>query len=433
MPQQRIGLAGFGTVGQALARQLTEEAQRYRRELGLDLKLACVFDRSFHKKERSFVPAEVEFTADLEDFQDKGPDIVVELLGGEHPADELIRGSLERGRSVVTANKLLMARHGPDYLRLATMRGAFLGFEAAVGGGIPVLRTLRRSLFSDQVVRLRGILNATCNFILSEMASSGADYHQAVSRAQRLGYAEADPSLDVSGRDAADKLGILSALCFGVWPPPDSIPVQGIEALDAVDFRYARKLGYALRPLASASLQDGEGPPRLRVSPFMVSRDLPLSKIEGEVNAVEIEGRRLGSTVLSGPGAGGSATAVSAASDVLNAALWRQGQGAFYAAPYLVAQDIQAADASAEAYPFYLRFFVRDRTGILAALAGILHRHGINIHSVVQEAWDDPADLPFVITVEPTSFSSLEAAVADMAQLDFHTRPPLALPILESR
>lgn len=432
MTVQRIALAGYGTVGRALARQLSEESGRYRRELGVDLRLASVFDRSYRGKDRSFLRPDVEFSDDLDGFLARDFDILVELLGGEQPADKLIRGSLERGRSVVTANKFLMARHGPLYLRLASMRGAFLGFEAAVAGGIPVLRAVRRSLFSDRIVGLRGILNATCNFILSEMASSGADYHQAVSRAQELGYAEADPSLDVSGHDAADKLGILSALCFGVWPEPGSVPVQGIESLEAVDFRYARQLGYAIRLLASGSLDEESGRPRLRVHPFMVAQDLPLAKIEGEVNAVRIEGRRLGSTVLSGPGAGGSATAVSAASDVLNAALWRQGAGSFHAAPYLTAENgAQPADASREVYPFYLRFVVRDRTGILAALAGILDRHGINIHSVVQEAWDDPVELPFVITIDPTSFASVEKAVAEMARLDFHTRPPLALPILE--
>ncbi|HSR67811.1 MAG TPA: homoserine dehydrogenase [Acidobacteriota bacterium] len=432
MSMQRIGLAGYGTVGRALARQLTEESGRYRRELGVDLRLSHIFDRSYGNKDRSFLPPDVSFSDDLESLLAQDVDILVEVLGGEQPADKLIRATLERGRSVVTANKFLMARHGPLYLRLASMRGAFLGFEAAVAGGIPVLRALRRSLFSDRIVGLSGILNATCNFILCEMAASGADYHQAVSRAQELGYAEADPSLDVSGRDAADKLGILSALCFGVWPAPETVPVQGIESLEAVDFRYARQLGYAIRLLASGSLEEESGRPRLRVNPFMVAQDLPLAKIEGEVNAVKIEGRRLGSTVLSGPGAGGAATAVSAASDVLNAALWRAGNGSFYAAPYLMAdKGARPADASREVYPFYLRFVVRDRTGILAALAGILHRHGINIHSVVQEAWDDPVDLPFVITIDPTSFASVEEAVAEMAQLDFHSRPPLALPILE--
>ena len=371
-------------------------------------------------------------TDSLEEFLHTPSDIVVELIGGVDPADQIIRSSLQRGKAVVTANKLLMARNGECYLNFAAEHHAYLGFEACVAGGIPIIRVLQRSLFADRIVRLRGILNGTCNFILSEMAETGQSFEQILKRAQTLGYAEADPDLDVSGQDTRDKLAILSALAFGKWVVPEEIPTQGIAEISPVDFLYAGRLTTTIKLLAVGE-EGGEGL-SLRVSPFLVRDRLPLSKISGALNAVEVAGAMVGSTVFSGQGAGGNPTAVSVVADVLNAAL---AAGKKVRSDPAVTPGRKAAASkkrsteSNRTYPFYIRFFVKDQSGIIAALSGILAREGINIDSVIQERGHDRSNLPFIITVEPTAFSTIQKAVADMRKLEFNNLAPLALPILE--
>ena len=232
--QIRVALAGLGTVGQGVVRLLQEEGARYRQSLGLDLRLVLILDRSHRQKDTSWISSDVKFTDSLDDFLETPSDVIVELIGGQDPADQIIRAGLEEGKSVVTANKLLMARLGPEYLKLAAQRNAYLGFEASVAGGIPIIQVVTRSIFPDRISQVRGILNGTSNFILSEMADGGSDYQDALTRAQSLGYAEADPSLDVSGGDARDKLAILSALCFHTAVDPEQIPTQGVTEITPV-------------------------------------------------------------------------------------------------------------------------------------------------------------------------------------------------------
>ena len=432
-PEICVALAGLGTVGSAAARLLRQEQARYRDEFNLSVRLVAILDRSYTRKDLSWVrAADVRMTDSVQEFLDIPSDIVVELIGGEDPADQIIRRSLQRGKAVVTANKLLMARNGEHYLKIAAEHHAYLGFEACVAGGVPIIRVLQRSLFADRVVRLRGILNGTCNFILSEMSETGHSFEEILKQAQRLGYAEADPSLDVSGQDTRDKLAILSALAFGNWVVPEEIPTQGITEISPVDFLYARKLTTTIR-LLGVGEEDGEGL-SLRVSPFLVRERLPLSKISGALNAVEVAGAMVGSTVLSGQGAGGNPTAVSVVADVLNAALGagkKAGSGPAVSPGPQGAASKKRSTESHPAYPFYIRFFVKDRPGIIGALSGILAREGINIDSVVQERGHDTSNLPFIITVEATVFSTIQRAVAEMRKLEFNNLPPLALPILE--
>lgn len=425
----RLALAGFGTVGGAVLRLLQEERDRYRRDLGLELELVALLDRSHRNKNLDWAGPELLVTDSVEEFLAVSADVVVEVLGGTDPADRIIRSSLEQGRAVVTANKLLMARHGADYFELTRRRDAFLGFEASVAGGIPIIRVLRRSLLPDTLLKLQGILNGTCNFILSEMARSGREFQEVLRQAQALGYAEADPSLDVSGRDTRDKLTILAALAFGIWIPPEEIPVRGISEIWPIDLVYAAKLHATIKLLGVAERRDGHL--CLRVSPFLVDHQLPLAKISGVLNAVETLGARSGSCVFSGRGAGGNPTAVSVLSDILDAALWKRGRTRFESHPVCPGPSHDPESCRRrESYPFYLRFFVEDSPGIIAALAQILARRNINIDSVVQEPWPDKSRLPFIITVEPTPFAKIEDALDEMKQLKFNQVTPLVLPIL---
>ncbi len=427
LPRSRIALAGLGTVGRAVVRQLIEDSARLRKTSGSDLELSLIFDRSHRKKDLSALAPGVAVTDSIDEFLASPADIVVELIGGADPADRIIREGLQKKKAVVTANKQLMADSGSQYLELAEKREAYLGFEASVAGGIPILRLLRRSLVADRILSIRGILNGTCNFILSEMAATNREFRDVLAQAQELGYAEADPSLDISGRDTADKLTILAALAFGRWAKPEQLATQGISEIDPVDFLYSNRLGTTIRMLGVASL--GEKNVSMWASPFLIDKQLTLSKISGVVNAIEVTGARLGSALFSGEGAGGNPTAVSVVADILNAARWRQGKTVFTAPQ---AQNSGDADdfSPLESWPFYVRFFIRDQPGIIATLAEILGRHKINIDSVLQESWRERDNLPFVISVDPTPLPALKKALSEMRALDFINTPPLALPIL---
>lgn len=430
----RVTLAGLGTIGQGVVRLLQREAPRYRERFGIDLELGMILDRSYQKKDTSWISSGVIFTDSLDDFLAAPSDVVVELIGGVDPADRIIRSALGKSRSVVTANKALMALHGTDYLKLAAEADSYLGFEASVAGGIPIIQVINHSLSSDQVLRVRGILNGTCNFILSAMADGQTDYQDALAEAQSLGYAESDPALDVSGADARDKLAILSTLCFHAAIDPEKIPTQGIEEVNAVDFLYAEKIDSTIKLLGVAATRDDQL--CLRVSPFLIDNNLPLSRISGVLNAVEVTGATVGSVMLSGSGAGEGPTSVSVMADVLRAVQQRRG-----AASTLLSSgetsfqigdlDIIMGGEGEEPYPFYLRFFVKDRPGIIATLTRILAERKINIDLVLQESWLDHSNLPFVITVEPTRFSSMQEAVEKMKTLDFNCTDPFVLPILK--
>ena len=426
-----VALAGFGTVGSAVVRLLQEESSRLHRQLGIRCRLKTILDRSYRTKDLGWVGPDIRLTDSVEDFLADRSDIVVELLGGTDPADEIIRQSLKRGKAVVTANKFLFARSGSRYIELAVKHHAFLGCEASVAGGIPILRALRQSLLGDRILTIRGILNGTCNFILSEMEESGKDFGESLKQAQERGYAEADPTLDISGQDAADKLTILGALSFGRWVPPDEIPTRGISEIDMIDFTYARRFHSTIRLLAVAERRNGTL--TMRVGPFLIDNRLPLSKLKGVLNGVEVTGARLGSTLFSGPGAGGDPTAVSVVSDILDASLWRKGAAAFrYPSSTVDSDGSDQPTNGTDSYPFYIRFFVQNQPGVVARLTEILARHEINVDSVLQESGAENSEHSFVVSVESTPYSRLLRALADLGKPDFNRAPPLALPILRA-
>ena len=428
----RVGLLGFGNVGRAFARLLVSRAPELSSRRGVDLRLVAVGTRR-GAQVRDAVLGDVRWTTDMASVA-TAPDVdlVVELIGGLEPANALIRAALAAGKIVVTANKLLLAKESAALQALAREKKAGLGIEAAVAGGIPILRALRESFAGDRVVSVAGILNGTCNFILTEMEKTGRPYADVLKDAQRLGYAEADPASDVEGEDAAYKLALLARLAFGRDVQVPQIAREGITRLLPCDFLYARRLGRTPRQLGVAR-ELASGHLLLSVRTHLVPSTSLLAKVTGPFNAIEVNAAAGGSFVFSGRGAGGDPTATAVLADVVELAR-SAGKGTEPRVPPLGFADLlpcEAASAGEFVSAYSLRFVVRDRPGIIADLARALADHGANIDSVFQEPWDDKGALPFVITLEPVAQGALDAALARIGKLDFHVELPLALPLTD--
>lgn len=411
----RVALLGFGTVGQSVARILCSGEVP-------GVRLTHIFNRNVSRKQADWVPASVVWTESVDEILASDADIVVELVGGLRPAHEWVKGALEAGKSVVTANKQLMAHHGTELLDLARSRGLEVRFEASVAGGIPVLRALQEGLAGDRLVEVRGILNGTCAYILSRMQSETISFADALVEAQRAGYAEADPSEDLDGADAAAKLAIIAAVGLRRPIRVTDIATKSIRPIEPVDFLYARELGCTIRQIARASAEDN-GTVFAAVRPALVPLSSGFGRVEGSQNLVSVRGVFGGETSFFGSGAGGSPTAVAVVSDVLSVAARQPGPPAS-AAPttfHQVSGDFVA--------PHYVRFTVNDKPGILAAVTAAYARYGINIEGVLQLPKFRKDRLPFVTTLEECPESVLDRALAEVAKSDYHVQPPLALPI----
>jgi len=415
----RVAIFGFGTVGRSVARILVESAPA-------GLELTHIVNRNVARKHVDWIPNSVTWTEDpasvLTDSA-SSPDIFVELAGGLEPAGELIRKALAAGKSVVTANKKLIAYHGLELESLALAQGTHLLYGAAVAGGIPVIPGLEHGLAGDRVERIEGILNGTCNFILSKM-EEGADYSEVLAEAQRLGYAEADPTEDVAGYDARAKLSILMRLALRVQVHPEEIQTCPITDVAAIDFAYARDLKCTIRQVARAERVRGphNGHLAATVRPMLVPLASPLAWSRGTENMVITTGHYGGDVVFSGHGAGGHPTAVAVVSDLVGLA---QGSCriAIPSAPAKVGTELEV--------PHYIRFLVNDRPGIVAAIAGSLAKENINLNAILQKPGFPLDRLPFVITVEPCRTSALKRALQEIAQLPALLEAPLDLQILE--
>lgn len=411
----RVGLLGFGTVGQSVAKILASGHAPH-------VRLTHIFNRNVARKRADWVPQPVVWTERVEDVLTADIDIVIELVGGVTPTLDWVRAALTSGKSVVTANKQLIARHGSELRDLARGRGLDLRFEAAVAGGIPVLRALQEGLSGDRIVEVRGILNGTCAYILSRMQLHALSFDQALAEAQEAGYAEADPTEDVDGGDAAAKLAILAAVGLRRPVRVTDIATRSIRPIEAVDFEYARELGCTIRQIARAEARE-DGTVFAAVRPSLVKLSSGFGRNEGSQNLVTARGVFGGETSYSGAGAGGAPTAVAVLSDVLSIMPGaRLVSGA--AAPTVV-HDIQG-DFEA---PHYVRFTVNDEPGILADVATAYARHGINIDGVVQLPRFRKDRLPFVTTLEECPESVLDQALAELSARTYHVQPPLALPM----
>ena len=409
----KVAILGFGTVGGSLARILCELAPP-------EVKLCCVFNRGIDRKRVSWVPPSVLWTESFDEVLASAPDLLVEVAGGLEPAGDWVRQALAAGKSVVTANKKLVAQQGPALEELARRHGCQLRYGAAVAGGVPVIPGVEQGLAGDRIHKLRGILNGTCNFILSNM-EAGSSYESALSQAQELGYAEADPTEDVDGFDARAKLVILSRIGMRIEVIPEEIVCTTIRTLSAIDFAYAKDLGATIRQISRAEVRDQAL--LASVGPMLVPRNSPLAWSRGTENMVISSGRYGGDIVFSGYGAGGNPTAVAVLSDILAVA--------HGSSPMAISSTRARVDGEF-VVPHYIRFVVDDRPGIVARIAGFLAEQHININALLQKPGYAKLNLPFVVTVEPCRGSALKKALAKIAELDSMREPPLDLQMLEA-
>jgi homoserine dehydrogenase len=420
----RIGVAGLGTVGGGLLGFLAERPL-YAPAGGR----AVVTGVSARSRSRPR-PVDISNLAWFDDpvalAQSPDIDIFVELVGGsDGPAKAAVEAALQAGKAVVTANKALIAEHGAELAALAEAKGVPLLFEAAVMGGVPAVKTVREALVGEDIRSLSGILNGTCNYILTEMESSGSAFADVLAEAQRLGYAEADPTMDVGGFDAAHKITILAALAFGGAPNYAAAEVEGITSVDLLDIRLAGDLGYRVKLIASAE-RAGEGA-RVRVRPFLVRKDHPIAQANGALNALFIEGERIGRIFLQGPGAGAGPTAAAVAADIAD--VMTGGLRPVFQGPAAGLSPCAPSAGSAAAGRAYIRVMVRDEPGVLAAVSEELAEAGVSIESFLQKPPGEAPGVPIVMTTHAVAESVLEAAVARIGRLPSVLEPPRLLHI----
>jgi homoserine dehydrogenase len=398
----RVGLLGHGTVGAAFAQLLPQQAERIQVLTGLTPELSGVLTRR---------------SGSFDELLERS-DLIVELIGGIEPAREYVLRALRAGRHVVTANKQLLSQHGEELWEAARVEGMQLRFEGAVAGVVPVIRVLQESLAGATIDRVHGIVNGTTNFILTEMARTGMNFEEALAEAQRLGYAEADPSEDVDGRDAAAKMAILARLAFDTPVHLDQVRYEGIEQIQPDDLEYARELGLGLKLIGTAE-RIGAGL-SVRVHPAFLYPGHPLASVGGPFNAVTVESKAITEITMSGPGAGGPQTASAVLGDVISAMIPPASTPRTIGALELV-QDVVSA--------FYLHLEVADEPGVLAQVAQILALQDVSVKSVVQKGLHDQARL--VMVVHPVLESRFAAAMDLIAGLDIMRAPPRAIRVLE--
>jgi homoserine dehydrogenase len=387
-----IGLLGAGTVGGTLVSRLVGDSEAIAAKTGLSFDVRRIGVRDLDR-DRPFTVREGTLTTDLFSVvNDPTVDLVVEVMGGQDPAGDLILAALQARKPVVTANKELIAARGPELIAAAERSGVPLLFEAAVGGGIPIIRPLSETLAGEQIDRVLGIVNGTTNYILTQMAESGEGYEVALARAQELGYAETDPTADVSGADAAAKAAILSSLAFGTWIGIDDVYHEGIEGIDPLDITFAAEFGYTIK-LVAVCERTGAGV-SARVHPVMVPLDHPLATIRGATNAVFIEGPSIESLLFAGPGAGGHPTATAVLGDVIDAA--RETLAGAQVAPRIRFSRSDLVPFEQAMTAWYVRLRVDDRPGVLATIAAAFGDVGVSIRSVWQEGVDTEASLVVV-------------------------------------
>ncbi len=410
----RVGIAGLGTVGASVARLLATKATELTRQCGRDIVVTAVSARS-RGRDRGVDLSGAEWFDDPVDMAKTAPiDVFVELIGGdEGPARASVKAALEAGRHVVTANKALLARHGVALAEIAEKKGVLLNYEAAVAGGIPVIKTMREALAGNSVTRVFGILNGTCNYILTRMEAEGLSFDACLADAQRLGYAEADPTFDIEGHDTAHKLSILSSLAFGHRIAADDIYLEGISNISQADIRAAGELGYRIKLLGVA--QRTESGIEQRVHPTMVPTASVIAQVHGVTNAVAIETDILGELLLSGPGAGGNATASAVIGDIADIAKSRPGfqHGPVFGRPAKELAPYKKARMRSHEGGYFIRFTVHDRIGVFAAIAKRMADNEISLESIVQHAGGtaDATQKTVILVTHETTEAAVRKAV----------------------
>ncbi|EAT15916.1 homoserine dehydrogenase [Desulfuromonas acetoxidans] len=420
MKEIKVGLLGFGTIGTGVVKVIQQNAEVISQRLGTKLTLAAIADRDI-TTDRGVVLEPGVLTDDADHvLTNPDIDVVIELIGGYEPARTFVLKALENGKHVVTANKALLALYGQELMLAAEKNNVSLLFEAAVGGGIPILSSIRENLCANQFSDVFGILNGTCNYILTRMTENGEDFSDVLADAQELGYAEADPTFDIEGIDTAHKLSILMTMCFGTWVDFDSIYTEGITRITALDIQYARQFGYQIKLLAIGKQEDGVV--EARVHPTMIPDTYSLAEVRGVLNAVRLIGDFVGPVTQVGSGAGMDATASAVLGDVMSLSRQMLGESSFlppalnYLTKNITTLPVRAMEDITS--PYYVRVMVEDRPGVLAKIAATLGEYNISISSMIQPERELGGCVPIVLMTHDAVESDVRAALEKIDQLD---------------
>ncbi len=407
-----VGLLGLGTVGSGVWKILNQNKRLLEERTGKTIRVRKVCVRDVSKKRAVEGPAEL-ITKNPDDLvKDPAIDVIVEVMGGLEPAGTLLLKAIRAGKPVVTANKALLSERGAEIFAAAREKGVSVGFEASVAGGIPILKAIREGFVGNRILEIYGIINGTANFILSEMSDQGEDFEDVLKEAQKAGYAEQDPTFDIKGIDASQKLSILISLCYGVEPPREGLFVEGIDRITALDIEFARKLGYVIKLLAIS--KEHAGAIEARVHPTMIPVHHPLADVKGVFNAVYVKGDAAGETMFIGRGAGMLPTASAVVSDIAMVARGLPSSGA----DFLPMRRTAIQPMKDLATEYYLRFSVVDKPGVLAQIAKYLGDHHISIASVYQQERDEGSKVPIVIMTHEAKEQNIQKAISKIDKLE---------------
>ncbi len=420
-----VGIVGFGTVGTGVAKILLENAALIRRRVGVPVDLVRIADLDVTRDRGIALPDGV-LTADSRALlDDPAIDIVVELIGGYEAAKRVLLEAIAKGKQVVTANKALLAVHGEEIFEAAARRGVDLGFEASVGGGIPIIRALTEGLAANRILSIYGIINGTSNYILTRMTQENRSFDEVLQDATRAGYAEADPTFDVEGIDSAHKLAIMVNLAYGTPVDVKEISTEGITKLTPLDFAYAKEFGYAIKLLGIAKLADEEV--EARVHPTMIPVHSPMAQVNGVYNAIQLVGDAVGDVMLYGRGAGSLPTGSAVVSDILAITRNLVNGGIGRVPPASFQQDqrlpLRVRPMSDITSLYYLRFMVVDQPGVLSQIAGVLGQHGISISTVLQQGRKHGQTVPVVIRTHQATEQAVQTALRDINRMPFVSEP----------
>ncbi|MFY9268210.1 MAG: homoserine dehydrogenase [Candidatus Manganitrophaceae bacterium] len=425
----KIGIIGFGTVGTGTLKILTGQKELIRRRLGCSIDVVRIADLDVKRSRGTSLPKGILTTDPMKVIEDPEIDVVVELIGGYEPARHYLLQAIHRGKHVVTANKALLAAHGEELFRAAVKQGVDIGFEGSVGGGIPIIRAMKEGLAADKVTAIYGIVNGTCNYILTQMTEEGESFSNVLAEAQRLGYAEADPTLDIGGADSAHKLAILTSLAFGTPVSLKEIYTEGVDKVTPLDIAFAQEFGYTIKLLAIAKMADGEI--EARVHPTMVPKEYLLSRVGGVHNAIYVIGESLGEALFYGRGAGSLPTGSAVVGDLIDISrnILKGISGRVPPASFLPEARPSLRIKSVEEIKslYYLRFMAQDHPGVLSKVSGVLGRHRISISSVIQHGRKAGGNVPLVMMTHQARERDVRDALSKIDRMECVSEPTVLI------
>lgn len=425
----KVGFIGFGTVATGAVKILTEQKGLIRRRLGCPIEIVQIADLDVKRSRGVSLPKGILTTDAMKVVRHPEIDIVVELIGGYEPARQFLLEAIRLGKQVVTANKALLAVHGEEIFRAAVEQGVDVGFEGSVGGGIPIIHAIKEGLAAEEIAAIYGIVNGTCNYILTKMTDEGKKFSEVLAEAQRLGYAEADPTLDIGGADSAHKLAVLTCLAFGTAVPLKEIYTEGVDKVTPLDIAFAEEFGYKIKLLAIAKAADGEI--EARVHPTMIPKEYLLSRVGGVYNAIYLVGEAIGEALFYGRGAGSLPTGSAVVSDLIDISrnILKGASGRVPPASFLPearpALRIKQMDEIESLY--YLRFMAEDRPGVLSKISGVLGKHRISISSVIQQGRKAGGNVPLVMMTHRAKERDVQEALSKINRMDYVSEPTMLI------